>query len=105
MSEAQPSQREAGALAIAEAVRRRGREHRLGQARQARLLADTYQKTNARIAEMLDIEPATLGRILAIDGLHRCVECCHGFHRACMHEFNFEQNGLMIPCECGCPWT
>lgn len=99
----QHSQRDAGVLALAEAVRRRGREHRLGQARHARLLAETYQARSSRIAEMLDIDLATLERILGADGLYRCVECCHGFHRSCMGELNFEANGIAVPCECNCP--
>lgn len=102
MSEVKPNQRDAAALALAEAVRRRGREYRLGQARQALLLHETYSKPNIWIAEVLDIEPRILERILAIDGIYRCIECCHGFHRSCMHELSFEPNGIPISCECDC---
>ncbi|GAA2895319.1 hypothetical protein GCM10010455_18050 [Microbacterium esteraromaticum] len=103
MDNTQPNERQAGALALAEAVRRRGREHRLGQARYARLLADTYGRPIARIAEMLDVALDALERILAVDGVFRCVECCHRFHRSCMRELTFEPQGIPIPCECSCP--
>lgn len=100
MSGHQPNDRIAGAIEIAGAVRREARTSRQSQARYARLLADRYGWEPSRIAELLEIAPVTVTRLLAADEVHRCVECAFGFHRSCMRELNFE--GLPAPCECAC---
>lgn len=102
MSRHQPNDRTAGAIEIAGAVRREARTSRQNQARYARLLADRYEWQPDRIAELLEIAPGTVARLLAADGAHRCVECAFGFHRSCMRELNFEGRH---PCGCDCGWA
>lgn len=100
MSSHQPNDRTAGAIEIAAAVRREARTSRHNQARYVRLLADRYGWAPRRIAELLEVAPATVARLLAADEERRCVECAFEFHRSCMRELNFE--GHPAPCQCNC---
>jgi hypothetical protein len=83
-------------------VRREARTSRQSQARLARLLADSYGFDKHRIAEMLDVEIATVARVLSAEGVTRCVECAFGVHRSCMGEFDIEIDGQPTRCACEC---
>lgn len=90
--------RAVGAREIAGAVRREARHAREGQVRTARLLYDSYGWDIDRIAHELDLEPATVARFLAADGIRRCVDCAFGLHNSCLGDI-----GMEGPCECDHP--
>lgn len=100
MSDIQPNQRSAGATEITDAARRAARTARSGQARIAQLLADSYGWEVSRIAENLDITTNAVTRLLAADGVHRCVECSFGVHRSCMGAMSTDAYGAARACEC-----
>ncbi|MGW9269822.1 hypothetical protein [Microbacterium sp. NPDC055599] len=102
MSDTQPNHRTAGATEIAGAVRRTARTTRSGQARIAQLLFDRYGWEVDRIAEDLDIDMAAATRLLAADGIHRCVECAFAFHRACLGELDVGVDDASRLCKCEC---
>ena len=102
MSVLQPNDGTDGATQIAEAVRREARRSRVSQARYAQLLFDHYDWEPARIAEALEITTDLVVRLLAADGVARCVECSFSLHRSCMGEFNFDLEGMTAPCGCEC---
>jgi len=100
VNECQPSDRIAGATEIVGAVRRTARVVRAGQARIARLLADGYGWEVERIAESLDVDCSVVGRLLAADGIRRCVDCSFALHRSCMGALETGIDGAQVPCEC-----
>jgi len=100
MSITKPNDRSAGADEFASAVRRAARAARTGQARTAQVLFDNYGWEMARISEQLDIAPGAVVRLLAFDGVRRCVECSFAFHRSCMGDLSTDSYGDARPCEC-----
>lgn len=101
MDDSQPNHRDATGRAFAEVVRKQGRAHREAVTRYARLYYDTLGWEKARIQEALEIDSRTVDRILAADGVLRCVDCAFGLHRACTGYFAVAV-GDIIPCECSC---
>lgn len=102
MSGLQPNHGSDGANQIADAIRREARKSRLSQARYAELVFDRYGWEPARIAEALEIATELVVRLLAADGVARCVECSFGLHSSCMGELNFDLEGVAVPCACEC---
>ncbi|EYT59766.1 hypothetical protein [Microbacterium sp. UCD-TDU] len=102
MSGLQPNHGSDGANQIAEAIRREARTSRVSQARYAQLVFDRYGWEPARIAEALEITTDLVVRLIAADGVARCVECSFGLHSSCMGELNFDLEGTIAPCGCGC---
>ena len=82
----------------AEIIRRRAAEHRMSQRAFAHIL-DQRGWPHARIAELLEIEPATLTRLLAIDSKDICTECVYGFHSRCIGKI-LTGDGRLTSCEC-----
>ncbi|MGN7948524.1 hypothetical protein ACTJKH_07245 [Microbacterium sp. 22215] len=66
----------------------------------AQLLADSYGWEVRRIAEELDITTGEAYRLLAADGVHRCIDCSFGVHRSCMGGLSTDAYGAARPCEC-----
>lgn len=97
MSDDQPRDRSEGAYELAGAVRRAARTARSGQARTVRLLVDNYGWGVERVAEALEVAPATIDRVLAVDGRPRCVDCSFGLHRSCIRRDESDR-----PCLCEC---
>ncbi|GAA1152940.1 hypothetical protein MOX01_00460 [Microbacterium oxydans] len=102
MSGLQPNHGSDGANQIAEAIRREARRSRVSQARYAQLVFDRYRWEPDHIAEALEITTSLVVRLLATDGVARCVECSFGLHSSCMGELNFDLEGMSAPCCCGC---
>lgn len=102
MSGLQPNHRSDGANQIADAIRREARKSRVSQARYAQLVFDRYGWEPDRIAEALEITTDLVARLLAADGVARCVECSFGLHHSCMQEMNFDLSGTAAPCACEC---
>ncbi|WP_141651294.1 hypothetical protein [Microbacterium sp. 3J1] len=102
MSGLQPNHGSDGANQIAEAIRREARKSRVSQARYAQLVFDRYGWEPVRIAEALEVTTDLVVRLLAADGVVRCVECCFNLHGSCMGELNFDLEGMSAPCGCGC---
>lgn len=105
MSGLQPNHGPDGANQIADAIRREARKSRVSQARYAQLVFDRYGWEPARIAEALEITTDRVVRLLAADGVARCVECSFGLHSSCMGGLNFDLGGMAAPCACECRYA
>lgn len=80
-----------GADEIAGAVRRVAKTARAGQARTVRLFYDRFAWDPVQIAEMLEVTPEAVRRLVAADGIRRCAECAFSLHRGCAGD---------VDCEC-----
>jgi hypothetical protein len=58
--------------------------------------------SDERIMAELEITAELLDRILAVDGVVRCVECAFDRCTSCMQSMRDDRTSRLLPCECDC---
>lgn len=97
-----PTHRSAAVQALGAAARRAGREYRRSLRRDAEAFRNAGVSDERIIAE-LQIDADRLGRLLAVDGITRCIECVFDLHESCMITMLDDRTDRIVACECTCP--
>ena len=96
-----PTHRSAAVQALGAAARRAAREFR----RSVRRDAEAFRNAgfdDDRIASELELDAQTLRRLLAVDGVTRCVECAFELHSGCLGALVDDRTGAILGCGCSC---
>lgn len=98
MNQSEPSFNDPAGEENAAAYRRRSAQHRKTQ-RELAIILDGRGWDHARIEELLEIDAATLRRMLASDGHKVCTDCVFDRHANCLGLLA-DANGNVGRCEC-----
>lgn len=98
MNHDEPSFTDPAGEETAAAYRRRSAQHRKTQ-RELAIILDRRGWASERIAELLEIDPGALKRMLGPDGRHVCTDCLFGRHGHCIR-LVLDASGDIAPCEC-----
>jgi len=101
MGSRQPNQKDPAGEMHAEIVRRKGREYRADQRRLASILHDR-KWDEQRISEFLEIDRATVARLLAVNGHRLSTECGFDRHGGCLRDAWDDGRSEFAACECDC---
>lgn len=98
MNHSEPSFNDPAGEENAAAYRRRSAQHRKTQ-RELAIILDGRGWDHARIEELLEIDAATLRRMLASDGHKVCTDCVYDRHGHCIG-LVVDVSGEIDRCEC-----
>lgn len=98
-----PNHNDAAASLHAEILRRTARDHRR-HTRDYIVIFANRGMPPGRISDILDVDPETVARALAVDGRRSCAECVYGRHSNC-DQYHYRDALYIVPCECSCHTT
>ncbi len=96
-----PTDRNDAVTALGEAARQRGRVYRRSVRRDAEAFRNARVGDDRIMAE-LGVDAERLERLLAADGVDRCVDCAFDLCDMCTGSWPDDRTGRTVRCQCEC---